>query len=135
MKGRKQMLIKILMAGIFSAAFAYLCNKVIVSFFSDRGLVILAPLVEEVAKTGFAILLQTSIIGGHFVFGLIEGVYDIYTSPKKTGKWAALASVISHSFFGIITYFFDIKTGLPLAGIGLAWIFHSSWNCYIIKNL
>ena len=135
MKGRKQMLIKILMAGIFSAAFAYLCNKVIVSFFSDRGLVILAPLVEEVAKTGFAILLQTSIIGGHFVFGLIEGVYDIYTSPKKTGKWAALASVISHSFFGIITYFLYIKTGLLPVGIGLAWIFHSSWNWYIIKNL
>ena len=129
------MIIKIMLAGIFSAAFAYLCNKVVLRSFQDEGLTILVPLLEEMAKTTFALLLKTNILGTHFIFGCIEGIYDIITSSKKIGKWAAVASIVSHSFFGIITNLVYFKTNLSILAIIVAWIFHSGWNWYVVKKL
>ncbi|SET22732.1 hypothetical protein SAMN05660297_01745 [Natronincola peptidivorans] len=129
------MIVNIIMAGILAAAFAYLCNKIILKAFKEEGLTILVPLLEEMAKTTFALLLKTNIIGSHFIFGCIEGIYDIFTSSKKIGKWAAVASILSHSFFGIVTYFTYKKTNIPLIAIIVAWIFHSGWNWYVTKKL
>lgn len=129
------MIANIIIAGIFSAAFAYVCNKLILKSFQDEGLTILVPLLEEMAKTTFALLLKTNIIGTHFVFGCIEGIYDLINSSKKIGRWAAVASVISHSFFGIVTYFTYTKTDLSIIAIVVAWIFHSGWNWYVVKKL
>lgn len=77
------MIANIIIAGIFSAAFAYVCNKLILKSFQDEGLTILVPLLEEMAKTTFALLLKTNIIGTHFVFGCIEGIYDLINSSKN----------------------------------------------------
>lgn len=129
------MIVKIIMAGIFSATFAYLCNKVILKSFQDEGLTIVVPLLEEMAKTTFAIFLKTNIIGTHFIFGCIEGIYDVMTSSKKIGKWAAVASIVSHSFFGIVTHLTYAKTNYSMIAIIVAWIFHSGWNWYVVKKI
>ncbi|AKL93625.1 hypothetical protein CACET_c01070 [Clostridium aceticum] len=125
----------IVIAGILSAALAYLCNKVILKSFQDEGLTILVPLLEEMAKTTFAFFLKTNIIGTHFIFGCIEGIYDIFTSSKKIGKWAAVASILSHSFFGMVTYLTYTKTKFGFIAILVSWIFHSGWNWYVVKKL
>ncbi|WP_242950338.1 hypothetical protein [Clostridium formicaceticum] len=118
-----------------SALVAYLCNKIILKSFQDEGLTVLVPLLEEMAKTTFAFSLKTSIIGTHFIFGCIEGIYDIFTSSKKIGKWAAVASILSHSFFGMITYLTYTKTNISFIAILVSWIFHSGWNWYVVKKL
>ncbi len=93
------------------------------------------PLLEEIIKTTIALAIKGGIIGSHLVFGLIEGLYDIFTSSKEIGKEAAMASIISHSFFGIVTQVTYVKTQKLIMGIMIAWIFHSTWNWYIVKKL
>jgi len=125
----------VIFSGIIAALFSYICNKWVLNKLEDIGVIAVVPFIEEAAKTGSSIIIGTSIIGTHFVFGIIEGIYDIVTSSKRIGKWAALASIISHSIFGFVTYL-TINTGYSIYwGILLAWLIHSSWNFYIIKYL
>ncbi len=122
-------------SGIFAAIFAYLCNKLILKRFGGNSLVAFVPFIEEFAKTSAAIVVGGNLVGTHFIFGCIEGIYDIITSSKKIGKLAALASVISHSLFGFITHITYSKSSSIFLSILLAWIFHSAWNWYITKYL
>lgn len=125
----------IIITGILSAAFAYVFNKIILKYSHDKGLILWIPLLEEGAKTIFAFLLKGNIVGTHFVFGCVEGIYDIINSSKKIGKWAAVASILSHSFFGMITCLTYLKTNTIILSIIVSWIFHSGWNWYVVKKM
>ncbi len=122
-------------SGMIAAALAYLWNKLLLKRLGDRGLITLVPFIEEFFKTVAALYLRHNIIGAHFIFGCIEGIYDIITSSKKIGKWAAMASIVSHSFFGAITYFVYLRTNNIPISIFAAWIFHSGWNWYVTKYM
>lgn len=122
-------------AGIIAALSSYIFNKLVLKKLGDIGIIVVAPFIEETTKTIASLILNTSIIGTHFIFGFIEGIYDIINSSKSIGKWAALSSLISHTAFGLVTYLV-IKTGYsPYWGVFLAWLLHSSWNWYITKQL
>lgn len=125
----------IIFAGILSALFSYILNKIMLKGLGERALIALIPFIEEMSKTTFAIILKSSIIGAHFIFGIIEGVYDLIFSSKKIGKWAALASLISHSFFGGVTYVVFERTNTLILSLLVAWIFHSAWNWFIMEKL
>lgn len=123
----------VIFAGMIAALFSYICNKWVLKISGDIAIVVVVPFIEETLKTVSSIIIGTSIIGTHFIFGLIEGIYDIVNSSKSIGKWAALASIISHSIFGLVTHL-TIKAGYPFYwGIFLAWLIHSTWNWYITK--
>lgn len=122
-------------AGIIAALSSYIFNKLVLKRFGDIGIIVVVPFIEETTKTMVSFVLNASIIGTHFIFGFIEGIYDIINSSENIGKWAALASLISHTAFGLATYL-AIKTGYSIYwGIFLAWLLHSSWNWYITKQL
>lgn len=122
-------------AGIIAALFSYICNKFVLNKLGDTGLIVAVPFIEELAKSLSPVFLNTSILGSHFIFGIIEGIYDIVNSSKSIGKLAALASIISHSLFGLATILV-IGAGYSIYwGIFLAWLFHSTWNWYITKYL
>lgn len=125
----------IIITGIIAAINAYLLNKWILKRMGNKGLVTVVPLIEEISKTAAAISVNTSILGTHFIFGVIEGGYDIITSSKKIGKLAALASIISHSIFGLITWQVYVKMGRIIPAIAISCLFHSGWNWYITKYL
>ena len=91
-------------AGIIAAVFSYIFNKLALKKIGNIGISIVVPFIEESSKTAAAFILDANIIGTHFVFGFIEGIYDIVNSSKSIGKWAALASLISHSVFGFAVY-------------------------------
>lgn len=124
-----------ILSGIFAAVCAYLLNKVILSRFGGASLVVFIPFIEEFMKTFSALLLNTNLLAVHLVFGVIEGGYDLFTSSKKIGKWAAIASILSHGFFGYITLLTYNRSQSIVIGIVIAWIFHSGWNWYITKYL
>lgn len=125
----------VIIAGIISGLLSYIFNKWALKDLKNKGLIIAVPIIEESTKTMSAIIIGTSIVGTHFIFGIIEGIYDIVNSPKKIGKWAALASILSHSFFGLITQL-TINIGYPIYwGIFLSWLIHSTWNWYITKHI
>lgn len=125
----------VIIAGIISGFLSYIFNKWALNKLKNKGLTIVVPIIEETFKTMSAIIIRTNIVGTHFMFGIIEGIYDIVNSSKKIGKWAALASIISHSFFGLITQL-TINVGYSIYwGIFISWLIHSAWNWYITKYI
>ena len=124
-----------IIAGILAALISYICNKIVLKKQGNIGIIVIVPFIEEFTKTMSSVMISTSILGTHFVFGVIEGIYDIITSSKKIGKWAALASIISHTIFGLATHL-TIQSGYSIYwGIFLSWLIHSTWNWYITKKL
>lgn len=120
-----------ILAGIIAAIFSYIFNKLALKKVGNIGINIIVPFIEEGSKTAMAFILDTNIIATHFVFGFIEGVYDIINSSEYIGKWAALASLISHSVFGVAVYL-TAKAGYPIyLGALIAGLLHSGWNYYI----
>lgn len=128
-------MINLIFAGILSALFSYILNKLMLSKLGERALIALIPFIEEMAKTTFAIIFNSAFLGVHLIFGVIEGIYDYIFSSKKIGKWAALASIISHSFFGGVTYVVFERTNSAILAILVAWILHSGWNWYIMEKI
>lgn len=119
------------LAGIIAALFSYLFNKLVLKKIGNIGIIIAIPFIEESSKTIFARILKTNLIATHIVFGIIEGIYDIINSSEKTGKWAALVSLISHGIFGAATYLTTKMGHSVYWGIALAWLLHSAWNWYV----
>lgn len=128
-------MVNLIFAGILSAVVSYILNKIMLKGLGERALIALIPFIEEMSKTTFALLLKSSIIGVHFIFGVIEGIYDLLFSSKKIGKWAALASLFSHSFFGGITYVVFERTNTVILAILVSWVLHSTWNWFIMEKL
>lgn len=121
------------LAGIIAALISYIFNKLVLKKMGNIGIIIAVPFIEESSKTIMALILNGDIIVTHFVFGVIEGIYDIINSSKSIGKWAALASLISHGVFGAAIYL-TTKMGYSVyLGIALAWLLHSGWNWYVTK--
>ncbi|WP_066634303.1 hypothetical protein [Desulfolucanica intricata] len=115
-----------IIAGIMSAAAAWLLNNFLFGLVKERAILV-APVVEELAKTLTAILLGTSIFFTHFIFGIIEAAWDIYSS-RKLGQTAALLSVGGHTGFGLAAelIFFWQQNIFYAVSAGL--IMHLSWN-------
>jgi len=119
-------------AGLVAAMLAYVINRLGIRITGVRGIIFFVPLVEETAKTFSAYYLNAPILATHLVFGLLEAVYDLATSPQK-GPTAGLVSIIGHSAFGGATslaYFYsnNILLGL-IAGLTI----HILWNGAVMK--
>lgn len=117
--------------GIVSALIAYVFNRILIKWQKENSIVFIIPLVEEVSKTIIAILIGGSIIGVHVIFGIIEAIYDLlHTKNKNAAPIAAILSIISHSIFGIISYYIYLWTGWLVLAIIIATIIHSTWNYF-----
>lgn len=121
-----------LVAGLGAALLAWGLNVLVVKGGGERCIIWVIPWLEEVIKTGAALLVGTSIPLTHGVFGLVEAVHDCMTS-RRWGFWAGLASVVSHWFFGQITQYFLSQMGYWLLGVGVAAVAHVSWNLAITR--
>lgn len=119
---------------MMAALLAWPINTWLVRLGGEKTIAFLIPLWEEIVKTGFALILNTSIILTHITFGLIEGGHDLRTAGKN-GVTAAIASVVSHFIFGMITagiFSFTNNTSWGLMGSVLI---HLIWNSYVMGIL
>lgn len=107
-----------LIAAIMAAIVAILLNRRIQTGNGWHTAVITAPLIEEMAKTGFAKILTARVLSVHLYFGLIEAIYDAWAKPRRHFL-PALLSLISHGFFGYLT----VESGIIAAILA-----HFSWN-------
>lgn len=62
------------------------------------------------------------------VFGLVEGLYDVSTTKKTRRYIAAIAAVLSHTFFGLITVYFLKHFESPLMAVVYAILIHFLFN-------
>jgi hypothetical protein len=119
-------------AGLFAAGVAWLINRVAVKYFGESAVIWLIPWLEELVKTGVAVLSGTSIILTHGVFGLLEAVHDYVASPRW-GIPAGLLSIISHWFYGLVTFTVYQSTSLwPVSVLSAAFL-HVGWNYLMVR--
>lgn len=92
----------------------------------------MVPVLEELLKTGLAVLCRTSIIGTHGVFGMVEFVWDF--SNPGTGHWLpALAGLLSHLLYGFLTYWIALLTNNLGLGVLVAAVVHMAWNRLMLR--
>lgn len=118
-------------AGMTAVIAAFFANRIALKVFGSPVMVVLAPLVEEVAKTASALLWQTGLLETHLFFGVVEACYDIWGGGKRVV--APLLSLGGHGFFGYITYLGLSLTGSFLWGLAAGVLLHSVWNGVVIK--
>lgn len=122
------------LAGLTAAAAAWLINRYLVARAGERAVIWLVPPVEELLKTGLAIMLGASLPLSHGVFGLLEAVYD-YLASARWGFWAGLSSIGSHYLLGLCTLFVYKALASWVLSIGLASLLHVLWNLAMIRYL
>lgn len=91
----------------------------------------LVPLTEEVLKTGFALLFNSSILYTHLTFGLAEAVFDVLR-PGQNQAPAGIIGIISHGFYGWLTNKVFVLSGNIWLAMAVAIVLHSLWNASVV---
>jgi len=120
-------------SGFVAALFSYYINSKALQSAGEKVIIYWAPILEELLKTGFALVLKGGIILSHVTFGAVEAVYDIWANDSITAYWAGFASILSHSVFGAITQYFIFCAHNTFLGIVIAALIHIAWNFAVIK--
>ncbi|GAB6179114.1 hypothetical protein JCM14036_04330 [Desulfotomaculum defluvii] len=123
-------MIVIAAATLLAAVTSWVINGWVLNFLGNRGIAFLTPLVEETAKTFWAILLKTSLVYTHIGFGLVEALVELKRRGVK-GVWAACTAIIAHSLFGLLTVRVYSASNLLVALI-VTYLVHTIWNWFIV---
>jgi hypothetical protein len=120
-----------LAAAMLAAGVAFVINRGGIRRFGIAEVVWIGPIMEELGKTGIAVVFGASLVPVHAFFGLLEAMLDLWTGTAHRYA-AAFISVVGHSAFGYITMwsyeFFSNWWGGVIAGI----VAHVFWNSYVI---
>lgn len=128
------MLFMSMLAGATAAAVAWVFNRLALKFFGLPVIIYIVPLVEELAKTGLAVLFNAPVILVHAGFGLIEGIYDFFYT-RKTGLSAGLVSLTGHLLYGLVTVWAFKQSGQMAVGIVGGYLVHMLWNLVVMRFL
>ncbi|PKM81940.1 MAG: hypothetical protein CVU88_03640 [Firmicutes bacterium HGW-Firmicutes-13] len=120
-----------LTAGLLAAGLSYILNKISLPRIKDS-IYLVTPVIEESAKTFFALGLGGSVFFTHGIFGLIEGVYDLFPFEIKKRR-VFLVSFLTHLFFGFLTWVVYIYFISWIFAVVLVSALHILWNYLIIK--
>ncbi|WP_347489677.1 hypothetical protein [Desulfoscipio sp. XC116] len=119
------------LAGLLSALTARLILGLVGKARNVLIIVMMAPAVEESAKSGLALLLDTNVFLAHAVFGGVELVAD---SLGGRGIWPGLAALVLHSLLGFATVWLLTYVGVAMAVV-LAALLHGLWNYTAVRLL
>jgi len=128
------MILTTVLAGAGAATAAWGLNRLALRLFGPMVIIFLVPLVEEAAKTGFALMFNAHLIMVHGIFGLVEGVYDLFYA-QKTGFGAGVASVAGHLLYGLVTDWASSRSGQAAIGITGGYLMHMLWNLIVMRFL
>lgn len=112
--------------GMTVAALCIPLNQLLAKMVS-RAVVWLLPLVEEMAKTTAALLIQGTVPLVHLGFGLAELTYDVIWLRGSIGP-GALVTVLGHLVLGLVTLIIYRAFGSWAAAVGAAVTLHVIWN-------
>lgn len=120
-----------LIAGITASLFSFAINSYILKRIGDTAVNIYIPVIEEFSKTCFSLIIEGNIIFCHMIFGTVEALYDFYTTPEKYSLTASVLSLLSHTIFGVITFYVIKLSGFSVIAVLVAVSIHSMWNRFI----
>lgn len=113
--------------GLVAAFFAWIFNSLALHWLGKKAIYTLAPIAEELFKTGLAYLTGSALLTVHLTFGLAEAVYDVLR-PGKDDLPAGLLGLISHGLYGWLTQELWTRTGNLTWGLLAAIFIHLLWN-------
>ena len=120
--------------GCLMAGLSFLLNKVLLKYVGLKAVISYSPIMEELTKTLCSYYLAADILVTHVVFGILEAGYDWYNvSNRQRGMYAAAASVVGHSLFGILTLIGLHVSGSIWIAIAGASCAHVVWNITLIR--
>lgn len=120
-----------IIGGLMSVFLSYFLNKFVVDLYGDKAVVYGVPIIEESSKTIIGYIFG-SIIGTHFIFGIVESLNDFIASPKEVNFRASVLSIITHLIFGAIAYYILIYVNI-YASIIITSIIHGYWNRFMLR--
>ena len=123
---------RFLIAGILAAAVSWVGNRAMLRLLGTQVIVVMAPFIEETAKSGSAALVGSPLLLTHGIFGLIEGFYDAWNSGWQ-GMEAGIASLTGHLFFGYITYLVLTRHHIFWLAVLTGYTVHMLWNITVMK--
>ncbi|MDI6600706.1 MAG: hypothetical protein QME46_02860 [Thermoanaerobacteraceae bacterium] len=119
-------------SGLAASIIAYFLNTCLVRRFGGRFIYTVSTVVEEILKSGLAILLGGDIILSHGIFGVAEALNDYIALPDKINARAAIVGAASHLLFGAVT---ALAMGYrPGLAVSCAIIIHSIYNMTMVKG-
>lgn len=123
-----------LAAALLAAGAAFLINRGGIRKFGIAEVVWIGPVIEELGKTGIAMILGASIVPAHAFFGVLEAIWDLWAGTANRYT-AAFISIFGHSVFGYVTMwgyaYFSSWWGGVITGIAA----HVFWNSYVVLYL
>ena len=118
---------------LFALVLSWLVNKFMLERMGEYAIYYGAPVIEEILKSVPAYLLNRPIFYTHFWFGMGEALYDFCTGRRESGRWAALLSIMSHSFFGGAVYLFVKLIDNIVIALIVSITLHMGWNYGIMR--
>jgi hypothetical protein len=119
-------------AGLLAAGSAWLINRFVLRYFGEQSIIWIIPWLEEIIKTSAALFMGVSLMMTHGIFGLVEAVHDYVYSPKW-GFFAGLASIVSHWFYGWLTYVIYTETASWPFSVVCVGSLHVLWNILMVR--
>ncbi len=126
------MVLRGILSGLAAAAAAYFVNTYLTSRLGNRAVYTLSPAVEEILKSGLALLLAGDIFASHAVFGVLEAIHDYAASPDGINARAAVMGAASHILFGGVTVLL-MRYG-PGPAVFLAIVMHILYNRLMVRG-
>lgn len=116
-------------AGLAAAAVAYTINRFVLRRLGGRAIWLAIPVLEEMVKTGLALMAGAAVVSTHAIFGAVEAVYEV--SGRRPSVTAAGLAVITHLLLGLLTAYL-ISRGRSLAfAVGTAAAVHTAYNLLV----
>lgn len=117
---------KIVFAGLFSITIAFLWARILTFLKIPEPVRVglLIPVVEELIKIHIALLLQLSPLYVSSIFGLGEGIIEVFCSPKEPKPVLFWVAFLLHTILGLIY----LSPLLLTFKISIAIIGHVLWN-------
>ncbi|HBS60783.1 MAG: hypothetical protein AAGU23_08310 [Bacillota bacterium] len=125
---------KELAAALLATAGALVINRWGIKRFAFAEVVWIGPAIEELGKTGIALVLGAMVLPVHVCFGITEGMFDLRGGTRQSGA-AAVVSVLGHGIFGYITVWGHEIFASWWGGILPAVMAHMFWNSYVVLFL
>jgi hypothetical protein len=120
--------VSVLAAGLTASLAGFLINSILLKYLGNRALTFYIPLAEEALKTFASVVFGAPVVPVHMVFGGVEALYDLYSSPADYSFTASVLSLVSHTLLGAASWYVLRASGLAIAAVLASAVLHSLWN-------
>ncbi len=122
------------LAALLAGLIGYLVNRWAVRTWGPRVILFGVPVIEELAKTGSALLTGGAILPTHVGFGVIEACYDWEDGRHNVRAAAAIVGLIGHTLSGWLTEWMTAWGGHLIYGLLTATAVHILWNTAVLGH-